>query len=271
MKNINELNIEGLKAAIKLGEDREKRSIEDVVFRRDKVSLGAVLCFMSRLPESRGIYEYFVNANKFALKQEFYLRSKLVLASVGHAGGASFEVDTDFLFALLSDNMNIIRSMAEIETPEIISQRDNPKNPRFHVYMLQQAILGNDEKLNEMLDDAFKYGGKKIREEHERGENFFSLLINKDKSSLENIIQNKHAKIKSSLPVISDYMAVRATIETKLCWLRGIPVSIDSHRVPMDLMPIEPLENYDDVYDFLKSGWIAPKLSVIDRLKRWLN
>lgn len=269
MKIMKELNIDALIGAIKLCEEREEKNISSVISNKNRGSVGAVLCFISHLPEYRGIYEYFVNGNKFSLKQEFYLRSKLVLASVGHAGGASFEVSIDFLFALLSDNIETIKEMARLETSELISQRDDPRSSRFQVYMLQQAILGNDEKLSVLINKFVKGGGSKIREEYERGENFFYLLLNGDKSALESLIENKHSKIKSSLPIISDYMAVTATIEAKLCWFRGIDVHIKNPRVPMDLMPIEPLEVYDDVYNFLRHGWTQPKFSIIDRMRRF--
>ena len=51
------------------------------------------------------------------------------------------------------------------------------------------------------------------------------------------------------------------TLFTKLCWMNGLEIEIDNPLVPMKLMPVEPLEKYDLVYDFLKPDydWEAAK------------
>jgi hypothetical protein len=39
----------------------------------------------------------------------------------------------------------------------------------------------------------------------------------------------------------------------------------------MHLMPVKPLVHYDDVYDFLKPGWVAPSAGLLARVSRWLK
>lgn len=247
----------------------EGRDVESVMYRRHKVNVAAVLRSLYRLPEARGFYKYFVEHDKLAIKQEFYLRSKLVSASIARPEGPEFFCGLDFMFALLSDNDDLIKQMAMMEKPEFIRLSNGPRNSGFDQYMLNQAILGRDDVVASMIEDIIRRGGKKEREEYRGGGGFYSLLLNRDKAGLEKLIQEKHARLPSSMAMATHCFACLATIEAKLCWYRGIPVQIESSRVPMDLMPIEPLDYYDDVYEFLKPGWVPPKPSIIGDLKRW--
>ncbi len=137
--------------------------------------------------------------------------------------------------------------------------------------MLQLAIRGEDEALRTMVEKIAKHGRKPLREECAEEKDFYSLLLKRDKVALEKLIQEKHAPIKSHDPIDEDFMSYFGTLEAKLCWYRGIPVEIDHPLVPMELMPIRPLAAYDDVYDFLKPGWVPPPQGLMGKLSRWIG
>lgn len=61
-------------------------------------------------------------------------------------------------------------------------------------------------------------------------------------------------------------MSFFACMESKICWFRGIEVQINHPLVPMELMPVEPLVHYDDIYDFLLPDWQSPKRTLFGRL-----
>lgn len=243
------------------------RQIEWFLYKRKRVRLGSILLNIARIERTRAIHAYFILNNMAALKQHCYLATKLSLASVGQNGGANFEVATDFLYALLSDNLDAISALAQVEVPELLKERNNPLNSRSYVYMLQLAIRGEDENLREMIAKVAKNGRKPVRIESQEGRDFFSLLLKRDQVGLEECI-GKHASIRSPEPRIENFMSFQGALEAKLCWFRGIPVKIDSPWVQMELMPMRPLERYDDVYDFLKPGWVPPPQGVIADLSR---
>ena len=58
---------------------------------------------------------------------------------------------------------------------------------------------------------------------------------------------------------------------SKLCWLKGIEVEIDHPLFPMELLPLKPLEHYDDVYDFLSSDWTPPTQNFIQKITKWFS
>jgi len=134
--------------------------------------------------------------------------------------------------------------------------------------MLQLAILGNDTALQEKIKELADHGRKEDRAMAAAGTDFFSLLIKQDKLALEKHILNISVKAKTDDPKISDCMCYLGTLQTKLCWFRGIPVEIDSPLVPMELMPIQPLKHYDDVYDFLAPGWVPLRQGLLQKASR---
>ncbi|NKB15533.1 hypothetical protein GO303_04913 [Ralstonia solanacearum] len=243
----------------------------DIRSRRKKIRVGTVLGFLSSHAKVMGASAYFIEHDVEKCKQYYHLASKLTLASVGQDGGAEFEVGVDILAALLSDSREVIEAIASVETPALVKERSNPLNNRFHVYMLQLAIRGEDETLHAMVEKIAKHGRKPLRAECVEGRDFYSLLLKRDKVALEKLIQEKHAPIKSHDPIDEDFMSYFGTLEAKLCWYRGIPVEIDHPLVPMELMPIRPLAAYDDVYDFLKPGWVPPPQGLMGKLSRWIG
>ncbi|MEQ6352004.1 contact-dependent inhibition immunity protein BcpI [Ralstonia pseudosolanacearum] len=249
----------------------EPNEIDWFLHHRNRVRLGTILCSLSGYARTRAVYAYFIEKSIEKCKQNFYLASKLKLASVGQDGGAEFEVGVDILAALLSDSREVIEAIASVETPALVKERSNPLNNRFHVYMLQLAIRGEDEALRSMVEKIAKHGRKPLREECAEEKDFYSLLLKRDKVALEKLIQEKHAPIKSHDPIDEDFMSYFGTLEAKLCWYRGIPVEIDHPLVPMELMPIRPLAAYDDVYDFLKPGWVPPPQGLMGKLSRWIG
>lgn len=66
-------------------------------------------------------------------------------------------------------------------------------------------------------------------------------------------------------------MTFPGTMETKLCWLKGINIQIDSPLVPMALMPVKPLDYYDEVYEFLQADWVPPVQGLMGKVSRWFR
>lgn len=67
----------------------------------------------------------------------------------------------------------MVNIWARMETPELISSRNNPTNPDFTLHMLQLAILGDYDALQAKVQKLAKHGSKKDL----RNIDFFTLLI----------------------------------------------------------------------------------------------
>ena len=262
---------QGLRNVLNAEEADRPRQIDWLLHGGKNVRRGSILCGLAGLSKTRGVYAYFIERNAHAIKQHFYVASKLTLASAGQDGGEDFGSADSFLYGLLSDNIEVINALANAESPDLIRERDNPLWAGFHVHMLQLAIRGEHALLQAKIEKLAKNGKKLEREECAKGQDFYSLLLKRDKVGLERLIQDKHARIKSVNVRIEDFMSYLGTLETKLCWLKGIQVQIKGPLVPMELMPIEPLSHYDDEYEFLKPGWVAPAQGLFGKVSRWLK
>lgn len=245
--------------------------LHDIQFKRSKIRIGSVLSGLSRRAHAQAIYEYFVRNDIASLKQNMYLATRLILASVGESGGVSFDTGEPIIVALLSDNEEMIQGVAHVETADLVKYRNDPLSNFSHVYMLQLAIRGDDDQISNMIGKIARNGKNPLRTECAEGRDFYSLLLKGDKVELESLIQLKHAPLKSRDPIDEDFISYYGVLEAKLCWRRGIPVEIDHPLVPMDLMPVKPLDHYDDVYDFLRPGWAPPPQGVIGRVSRWFK
>ena len=246
-------------------------SVDSYMYRRKQMRLGAVLTTLAEHARVSAIYGFFVERNLDKFKQNCYLASRLALASIGQDGGASFCVGGELLYGMLSDNEKVIAAIAVAETEELIRQRNGPTLTAFHVHMIQLALRGDDGALLSKIEKVAKNGRKPDRADSAAGKDFFSLLLKREQAGLENFIQTRSARIKSSDVAEEDFFSYLGVLQTKLCWIRGIPVQIDSPLVPMALMPVRPLAHYDDVYEFLAPGWVPPPQGVVADILRWLK
>lgn len=268
-----------LPAAHKLSYN-DKKTLEnlayDIRYIRNKDKLGGGLFLMASEHESLGIHAYFGDKDIASMKQHFHVAAKLNVASAGLRWGETLSTGASLVYVLLSDSSEVIQSYARLEpNDEFIKQRENPKALQFYVHMTQLAIRDEQDALRVKISIAAQKSGKKLREEFASGQDFFSLLLNRDKKMLEELITRKanewQAIIKrgsaTGNPLSERFLASIATEYAKICWLKGIEVEIEHPLVPMELLPVKPLDHYDDIYDFLASDWVPPKPSFLQRIK----
>ena len=203
------------------------RQIDWFLHRRKKVRLGSILNGLAGLSETRGVHAYFIEDNAQAMKQHFYVASRLKLASIGQDGGAEFSLAGDLFYALLSDNIEIINAMASLETPQLIRERGNPLSGRFDLHMLQLAIRDEHDALQAKIQKLAKNGRKPWREECANGEDFYSLLLKRNKAGLEKLIQKNMPALKAlilvlkiSCPILAHWKPNSAGSKALLCKLR---------------------------------------------------
>lgn len=217
-----------------------------------------------------GLFKYFVDADENNFKQHLYTACQLRLAEIEIDSYQRFDIGYELLFALLSDSSEMVKIMSSLAPDDFCSARENPLNPQFRVHMWQLALQGDYAALEGKINRLAKNGRKADRVLASEGRDFFSLLIKESKGELRDLIC-RDANLQSQDAITEDYLSFLATLEAKICWYRGVPVEIDHPLVPMKLMPIRPLEHYDDVYDFLKPGWQPPPQGFFGKLSRFFG
>lgn len=276
---INEVNLDGLKSYCERANRELVGRAYSVRYERKKKSLGGLLSNMVSAHKALGIYAYFGANDVARMKQHFHVAAKLSISSVGLRWGETLSSTTDFLYIMLSDSPEVIKAYAFLEPEEYLKNRENPRVMAFLVHMYQLALRDEHDALRVKIAIAAQKSGQKLREEFSAGEDFFSLLLKRDKSALETLITKKanqwQAIIKkggeTGTPLSENLMASIAMEYAKLCWLKGIEVEIDHPLIPMELLPIKPLEHYDDVYDFLNPDWVPPPQNFIEKIAKWFS
>lgn len=86
--------------------------------------------------------------------------------------------------------------------------------------------------------------------------NFYKALYERDKNKIEEtlaiLVSPKIHKKRNDNPILNQYISLPALGYAKLAWRYGIEVKINSALIPQELLPIQPLTEYEIPYDFLK-------------------
>ena len=220
--------------------------------------------------EHKAIYSLFIEGSIAKSKQYFYLISRLNAMSASY-GSWDLESRRLFIYPLLSDSKEIIDIYANLDTkgvphkdlPNYQTGKLNPTNfdSRFGTYALQ-CMLKKDWENYYFICNLSKKNLKKLNINEEYEFNFYDSLIAGDVDQMTHII---HTLLKPNLHKRLNYgnsvgyggrsWSFHPTIFTKLAWMFGYEIHIEHDLVPMSLMPVQPLEHYDDYYDFLKPDY----------------
>lgn len=211
---------------------------------------------------------YFSDRSVVGLKQHFYIASRLMERSYAVFEGDSFG-QLDVLFSLLSDNEVVIEAMASMATQEHLKRRDLPTLANFYGHMYQLAVLKDSQALQAKLDVARDKAPSELRKEFDERRDFFTLLLAQDAAGLAARSAWLTRKREADHPVIDKLFSSRAMLEAKIAWRWGIKLDLDPDRFPVELVPCTPLEQYDDVYDFLAPGWEPRPRGLLDKLLPW--
>lgn len=255
MINADETREEKIRRAVSAWERVTDERIRCYLKDYHNINRGSVLLNISPLSQDRGLKCFFVDGDVAAAKRNFFVASKLAMASqiADNSSLNVFATNAPFLYGLLSDSPEIYGWLAHAE----LMEEAYVKGPQFVFHQYQLVLRHDDDALCQTIATVAKKGGGRNRYLAQAGHDFFSLLLKQDKEGLQVLIENQ-VKMKSEHELEGKFLARIAVIHAKLCWYRGIEVQIQNPLVPMPLMPIKPLDAYDVEYEFLRPGWTPP-------------
>lgn len=209
--------------------------------------------------ESEAWYEYLVKNNIEESKEAFSNCAKITLEKVlfnQNVFGNNRDVP---IYAILSDNIEVINSFANVD----YNVRISPKQIKSHKELVQ---LG---KTNVYIDSIIKSMNKdfdglrenlkimdstflklKKNELIKIDYDFFNGIINKNKDVIFesiNTLATKHHKkrnLKSSL--YRNLVSQPAMGYAKIAWVNGYELEFDSPLIHNELLPCKPNKNYTD-------------------------
>ncbi|CAG67842.1 immunity 49 family protein [Acinetobacter baylyi] len=258
-----------LEMAISSYDDSES---ENINFIEHGLKKGGVNGYTYRLLAVNSGYKgltTLVNIKKVnELKQWFYVSSLLRAESCKYDGGWNMWTPHAFIFPLLTDNVDLIKTYSSLTTvndndhhKSLVEAINYPREGRFNVLRLQ-AVLRHDWNNVNQMKEIFQEKVKNPKNFEIWEMDFYEALQNKDANSAQQIIyEYLHPKIHQYLnqhlveEFSGDIWSHHPVMFTKLAWMNGLEIEIDNPLVPMELMPIRPLDHYDYHYDFLDPNW----------------
>lgn len=252
------------------GYEASKQSLSEVEkkFNNGKIMISPAFLSMLRSDHLNvAIYDYFSSGDELSLKKNLYAASELTVEILKSGGQYDFSTDIEIFCSLMSDCDSIVVDICNFDNENFSKNKNNPLLHQFVSHMYQLAIKSNWDELQIKIDKISKNGRKEWRNKAINGGDFFSLLIARNVKGLEKSILEKVSE-KPLRPVVDGVLAVTATLEAKICWRHGIEVKFESPLIPENLLPIRPLAEYDNSYDFMfdkrrSEGGVAKILRMI--------
>lgn len=252
-----------------VADERKERRVDAIYSNlKQNKPKGTIYDFLATDSIYYGLYEFYFNNDVIGIKQWLYVSSLLRAESCKYSGGWDMWTPHAFIFPLLTDHQDVIQRYSTLTTVndndhhKSLSEAINyPKEGRFNVLRLQAVLRQNWERVNQM-NELFLEKIKKPKNFELLEISFYKALQDKDKVAAKAVIQEYLN------PKIHQYLNQHLTEEfngeiwshhpvmfTKLAWMNGLEIEIDHPLLPMELMPIRPLEHYDYHYDFLNPNW----------------
>ena len=167
--------------------------------------------------------------------------------------------------AILSDNEHLIQKYsklryqkganAELSMDEMVLKGESAIWCNTVQFFMANDTQGVERNLN-IIETLTLPKLPKNQQELKLDYEFYKALLSKDKSKCEEILEQlvspKVHKKRNDNPILNKYVSQPALGYAKLAWRQGIEVEVNSPLVPREILPIEPLDNYEIPYDFLK-------------------
>jgi len=198
-------------------------------------------------------------------KNHFYIASHLDLLRVKNFNNTMFDYDLSAVtYPLLSDNNLLIQKYSKLRYDafgKMPSMDENVSKGKGAIwcntiqFFMANHIQGIERNLN-IIETLTLQKLPKNQQELKIDYEFYKALLLKDKSKceelLEQLVSPKIHKKRNDNAVLNKYVSQPALGYAKLAWRQGLEVEVNSPLVPKEILPIEPLDNYEIPYDFLK-------------------
>jgi hypothetical protein len=217
-------------------------------------------------------------------KKDFFETKKtaLVVSKIQRIRYQEFPADAampsySLLYPLISDNEPLIRWYAHNDRAfsgpanfnSVVDPKmaNNPKRVQYHWLSTMLAARGDWRAVEERSLRFLKSKPGRVEctiHDHE----FLLALSRGDKTgmttALANMLKPEIYKRYDELGVAAPYayglIDTYGVIFTKIAWRNGHEIEIDHPYIPMEWMPIRPLDVYEDPYDFMKGFDIDQKM-----------
>lgn len=220
---------------------------------------------LSHYAQARAMLAWIEQDDLLATRQQFYLASKLMQLS--HQIDISQNISNltispgpknfELLNTLVSNNREQIDWFTRCDAIYDMKYVEKINSVDFLMYQSIVALRGEWSRLIDRCEKVIANPPASLKKWHDY-HYFYLALAQGDKAKMEEVLatmvaQNKlRTRVSEEYPFTENLIFSRVIIGMKIAWLHGFEVHVDSPYVPMEWMPMTPLDNYDNYYSFLK-------------------
>ncbi len=204
--------------------------------------------------EWRALNAFFIENDLPRTKQCFYTCGRIDEYRVRQYDAKTLHYGVDHVsYAVISDNEPLIRRYSRLRD----SQHEEMKS-RGGVYCLaMQHLMVEDWKgLEEDIPIFRKLAQKKGRWGFFAGLHlrYHEAMLERRQAKVEAVLREfekpENLKKRSLGAMIDKFISHPTLGYAKLAWRCGLEVEVDSPLVPQELLPVRPLDRYEEAYDF---------------------
>ena len=221
------------------------------------------------------LYSFFEENDISKAKQHFYIcglldafritayQDKLFDYDLMSIGYAMLSDNTAFInntFAKLSYQSTYLDDLTEKPVPITMEENVLAGEAAIFTHTVQQFLLGRNDLVERNLAIMERVWFNKPNENStlQYDVRFFKALYLKDLMECETVLKEMvspkiHQK-RNDDALLKKYISMPALGYAKLAWIMGLEVDVKSKLIPKELLPIQPLDNYEIPYEFLKGN-----------------
>ncbi len=250
-----------LKEKIERALNRKDKLLSLVI--NDKSNLNKVALNFRFMEYDIAIYSLMMNENS---RQYFYNATLLDKLRIDKFNDRLFDFGLpNVCYPILSDNEQLIQQYSklryqksensELSMDEMILQGESAIWCNTIQFFMANDTQGIERNLN-IIETLTLPKLPKNQQELKIDYEFYKALLSKDESKceelLEELVSPKIHKKRNDNAVLNKYVSQPALGYAKLAWRQGLEVEVNSPLIPKEILPIDPLDNYEIPYDFLK-------------------
>jgi hypothetical protein len=203
------------------------------------------------------MYHMFITKKEIKFKQSLYTMGRLLLLDINKYEARILDFGIgNLLFSLFSDSSKLRRQFS-------LATNNHHEQVKYSLacssYSIQCVIKDDWDEVKKCLETFRKNKGRKGSGYKLEGYllRFIEALKAKDEASMlalfnELELPKNRNRRKDKGSIMWDYLSFPTAGLVKLAWIKGMEIHVDSPLVPMEWMPIKPLDNYEDEFEFLK-------------------
>lgn len=225
-----------------------------------KGSFSGCISNLIALHELKSSQAWFAHHNLQEFKSQMFSVGKLRYIHCAEVEPEGWTTEVQYFYSLFSDCEPLIQWMMGLQPigTQGAAWINNQKEHSFRHWQMTLALRGDWVSLRERAELFLSEVPAKMNQFVE-DQKFYLALSEGDVSTMQDVLRGfltpKAIKARDkayAFGIPSSFISGYATLYAKIAWRHGYQVKIDSPFIPAAWLPVVPLSDYSDPYDFMR-------------------